>query len=91
MADQREAKVLKKIAANIVLQNLGEQMLALVRSHLLSHYNATLDENGDLSCSLYELGPVLEKLVGVIEAERLLQEIYVEIDALTDMSQNGAS
>jgi hypothetical protein len=91
MADQKRAETLKKIAANIILQTMGEQMAALVRSYLISHYNVALDENGDLSCSLYELRSALEKLVGADGAELLLQDVFLEIDALADTSENGAN
>ena len=78
---------MQKVAVNIVLQCLGEPMCALITSYLKHHYNTTVTQNGDLTCSLYELNQALEQLMGEDAAQLVLQDIYVEIDALTDMTK----
>jgi hypothetical protein len=90
MIDPGEAEITQKVAVNVVLQSLGEQMCSLIISYLMRHYNVTMSESGDLSCPLYELRLALEQLVGKDAAQLVLQDIYVEIDALTQMVKEGA-
>ena len=85
MIDPRKAEITQKVAINVVLQSLGEQMCSLIVSYLMRHYNVTVSESGDLCCPLYELRLGLEQLIGKEAARLILQDIYVEIDALTDM------
>ena len=83
MADPGET--MQRVAVGIVLQSLGEQMCSLIISYPVRHYNVTVSEGGDLSCSLHDLRLALEQLVGKDAAQLVLQDVYVEIDALTDM------
>jgi len=87
MVDQPDSELTKSLAINVVLHSMGERMFALIASYLKSRYGIEMNEEGDLSCSLYELSLALEQLLGENAARLIIQDVYVEIDALADMLQ----
>lgn len=77
-----DADPLATIAANHVLKSLGTDMYEVVKFHLRHHYNIWLDELGRPSFTLAHLSVALQNLIGTGAAELILQDIYIELDAL---------
>lgn len=85
---EQQLKALKVIAVSRVLDRLGEQigtkMLQVLNSFLMRELGSTIDANNAFSCSLEELRTALQNIVGEDAADMLLQEIYLEIDRLSE-------
>jgi hypothetical protein len=85
---EQQSKVLSVIAINTVLQKLGEQigtnMLDVLKSFLMRELNGKIVVNNGLSCSLEELRKALQSIVGKDAADMFLQDVYLEIDRLSE-------
>jgi hypothetical protein len=75
-------------ATNRVFDRLGElignQMLDLLKYHLKTKHDISVDANNRLSCSLVELHTALEDLLGEEAADMLLEAIYLELEAISE-------
>jgi len=85
---EQQLKALKVIAVSRVLDRLGEQigtkMLQVLNSFLMRELGSTIYANNAFSCSLEELRTALQNIVGEDAADMLLQDIYLEIDRLSE-------
>lgn len=85
---EKQSKVISVIAINTVLQKLGEQigtnMLDVLKSFLMRELNGKIVANNRLSCSLEELRTALQNIVGEEAADMFLQDVYLEIDRLSE-------
>ncbi|MGI0048151.1 MAG: hypothetical protein ACREAW_01290 [Nitrososphaera sp.] len=83
MTVSKQAESIHLIAADQVLKRLGIDIYDVVKFHLSHRYNIRLDDNAKPFFSLEELDAALENLIGRGAAELIMQDIYVEIDALS--------
>lgn len=77
-------EALKIIAVKKVLGILGEDAINLLRYYLQHDYNISLDSNINCSCSLEQLHLALSRLFGTQAATLLLENVYIEIDRLSE-------
>jgi hypothetical protein len=71
----------KSDAVNRVFERFGFVVCTLLKSGL-NRYGIELDGR-DNSCNLEEIFYALKAIVGIAAAEVIMQEIYIELDAMS--------
>lgn len=82
-----DAKLLMVAAVIKVLEGLGRQPYSLIEQHLMNVYGLALRViDGPGSYSLEQLREGLENLIGEQAARRILEDIVLELDKLSEVT-----
>ena len=81
-------ETIKCQAIDSVLRRQGEQMFDVLQFHLKRYHRITFDPRNQQNISLEHFHKAMCELVGERAASLLLEDIYVELDQLSDMHMN---
>lgn len=84
---EQGSSLLKPIAISTVMDRLGPSLFGIIRYYRLRNYDIEFDSDGKASCSLEELHSALSGLAGERVATLIIEDIYIELDRLSDLSE----
>lgn len=81
----QHADVLKTIAIDQVLGGLGPTLANILKYYLEHDHNIVVDSSsGQFACSFERLFAALSSIAGERTAMIILEDIYIELDRLSD-------